>query len=78
VVGENLDLTSESSAGARAEGPRARRRFVGVRFACCDVYVRVYINRDGTAYRGHCPRCSKGIELTIGPGGTDSRFFTAY
>jgi hypothetical protein len=49
-----------------------------VRFACCEIYSRVYVNRDLTAYVGHCPRCSKRIELKIGPGGTDARFFTAY
>jgi hypothetical protein len=41
------------------------------------VYTRVYINRDETAYVGYCPRCAKKIELTIGPDGTDARFFKA-
>ncbi len=76
MVGENLDLSSDP--GGESLGPRGRRRFVGVRFACCEIYSRVYVNRDLTAYVGHCPRCSKRIELKIGPGGTDARFFTAY
>lgn len=55
----------------------AGRRFVGIHFVCCDVYARIYINRSGTAYSGNCPRCAKRIDLKIGPGGTDQRFFTA-
>jgi len=75
MPGENLDLSSEPP------GPRNRepaRRFVGIHFACCDVYSRVYVNRESTAYEGNCPKCSKRVRLRIGPGGTDSRFFTAY
>lgn len=76
MAGENLDLTSGAGDSADGQQSRGRRRFVGVRFACCEVYSRIYVNRDHTAYVGYCPRCSKKIELKIGPGGTDSRFFT--
>lgn len=76
MAGERLDLSSE---GFRCEKSPALtgRRFVGVQFACCDVYTRVYINRDATAYEGHCPRCFKRVQLLVGPDGTDARFFTA-
>lgn len=74
MVGEHLDLTDDAGQpAASASG----RRFVGVHFACCDVYTRVYINREQTAYEGNCPKCGKRVQLKIGPGGTDSRFFTA-
>ena len=76
MAGENIDLSIGDDARDR-QSP-ATRRFVGVKFACCDVYARIYINRDNTAYQGHCPRCLKKLELKVGPGGTDSRFFTAY
>ena len=78
MAGEHLDLTSDPSPG-RPDGERAAnsRRFVGIHFACCDVYTRVYINRDCTAYEGNCPKCAKHVRLRIGPGGTDARFFTA-
>ena len=76
MKGEHLDLsTNDGLPEETASGGRSSRRFIGVRFDCCDVYVRVYVNRAGTAYQGHCPKCSKPIRIRIGPGGTDSRFF---
>ena len=54
-----------------------KRKFLGVVFECCRVYARVYINRELTAYQGGCPRCGKRVEVKIGPGGTQTRFFTA-
>jgi hypothetical protein len=79
MIGEHLDLTDDptGSGGRQRQPPASGRRFVGVHFVCCDVYTRVYINRDETAYEGRCPKCAKKVRLEIGPGGTDSRFFTA-
>jgi hypothetical protein len=78
MAGENLDLTDDV-AGRRPTGDTAPagRRFVGVHFVCCDVYTRIYVNRDATAYEGNCPKCAKRVRLRIGPGGTSARFFTA-
>ena len=76
MAGEHLDLSSGDHPELAAQGPQ--RRFVGIHFACCDVYVRVYLNREGTVYQGHCPRCSKRVELKVAAGGTEARFFTAY
>ena len=79
MPGENLDLTSDdTTASMQAAAENTSRRFVGIRFACCDLYVRIYINRESTAYQGNCPRCARPVELKIGPGGSESRFFTAY
>lgn len=61
--------TSETSASSPA------RPYLGVRFACCDVYVRIYRSPDGKSYRGHCPRCAKPVNFVVGPGGTDARTF---
>lgn len=76
MAGELLDLTDDSGGGSRQPATKDRK-FVGVRFACCGVYTRVYLNRDATAYEGRCPKCAKPVRLEIGPGGTDARFFTA-
>jgi hypothetical protein len=77
MSGEHLDLTSDGPKTGPSTDKPQERRFVGVHFTCCDVYSRVYVNRDATAYEGNCPRCAKRVRLAIGPGGTDSRFFTA-
>ncbi|HBJ38511.1 MAG TPA: hypothetical protein DDZ51_27905, partial [Planctomycetaceae bacterium] len=68
---------SRDSRRDYGQGDKSARPFVGVQFECCSIYARVYRNAAGTAYVGNCPRCAKKIELKIGPGGSDSRFFTA-
>lgn len=78
MSGEYLDLSSDPEWAGEPASALSGRKFVGVTFACCSAYARVYINREGTAYVGNCPRCTRRVELKIGPGGTDSRFFTAY
>lgn len=77
MAGEHLDLVDNPFDKDGNDRQATGRRFVGVHFACCDVYTRVYVNRDETAYEGNCPKCAKKLRLPIGPGGTDSRFFTA-
>ncbi len=46
-------------------------------FKCCRVYTRIYLNRDGTAYVGFCPKCTARIEVKVAPHGTNTRFWTA-
>ena len=78
--GRQLDLTSggqpAESLNSASEAPISK--FLGVQFACCDIYARIYINREQTAYQGHCPRCAKQVRFQVGQGGTDARFFTVY
>ena len=74
MPGENLDLSSGGSAGDK---PGGSRRFIGIHFACCGCYARVYVNGDGTAYEGRCPQCALPVRVRTGADGTDCRFFTA-
>jgi hypothetical protein len=80
MSGNQLDLSSEVPSKA-ASAPAARsadqRKFLGVHFECCDIYTRVYINRDTTAYVGFCPKCARKIRFAVGQGGTSARFFRA-
>jgi hypothetical protein len=73
---EHLDLSIGDNSPA-AKGKNGRR-FIGIQFVCCGVYARIYVNKDETAYEGRCPKCCRQVQILIGPGGTDARFFTAY
>lgn len=54
-----------------------KRKYLGITFACCGAYARIYQNKEKTAYVGRCPRCFRPLKIKIGEGGTDQRFFTA-
>lgn len=58
-----------------AKSEKLPRPFLGVNFAACRVYGRLYRNRAGTAYEGHCPRCGKLVQVPIGAHGMSQRFF---
>jgi hypothetical protein len=61
-----------------AEGQAGRKRpFIGMHFKCCNVYSRIYLNREGTAFVGWCPRCAAKSVVKVSPTGSKSRFFTA-
>lgn len=53
------------------------RKFLGIKFDCCNTYNRIYVNKDNTAYEGCCPRCRRPIRVRIGEGGSSNRFFRA-
>jgi len=54
-----------------------RKKFIGVHFECCNVYRRIYINKEGNAYEGCCPKCFRKVKARIGQEGTPARFFNA-
>jgi hypothetical protein len=53
------------------------RPFVGIMFECCNVYQRIYLNKERTAFRGGCPKCGKRVEVLVDPNGEKERFFVA-
>ncbi len=55
-----------------------KNKFLGILFECCNVYGRIYKNKEGTFYQGRCPKCMRTIKIKVGEGGTTSRFFKAY
>ena len=46
-------------------------------FKCCNVYARIYLNKDGTAFVGWCPKCTAKVGVKVSPVGTNARFFAA-
>ncbi len=54
-----------------------KKKFLGILFECCNVYRRIYINKEKNAYEGRCPKCNGEVKVLIGSEGTDSRFFKA-
>ena len=68
-----------SETAPQASQPEmGRNKFLGVHFRCCNIYRRVYRNRNGTGYEGRCPRCGKQVHIPIGEGGVSNRFFEAF
>lgn len=59
------------------EEKKTGRPFVGVYFKCCRIYSRIYLNRQGTAFVGWCPKCAAKVEMRISPTGSADRFFLA-
>ncbi|KLU03262.1 hypothetical protein RISK_004574 [Rhodopirellula islandica] len=84
-VGSHFDVVHDARGGSGtartnlgADGtPGNPRPFLGIQFRCCQTYGRIYRNDQQTAYRGGCPKCGARVEVPIGSGGTNKRFFTA-
>lgn len=73
-----FNVLSDPHGDSAGKPPRRSNRFLGIQFACCSVYARIYVNAQRTAYDGRCPRCGRRVTVPIGPHGTEKRFFTAY
>jgi hypothetical protein len=65
--------------GNLSQGSEERRKFLGIQFVNCGAYGRLYKNKEGTAYVGHCPKCGAALKIRIDPSeGTSARFFRYY
>ena len=53
------------------------RPFLGVMFECCNVYVRVYLDKDGEFYNGRCPSCLRTLRFVVGADGKSARMWRA-
>jgi len=53
------------------------RPFLGIIFKCCNIYSRIYLNKDGTAFVGWCPKCGKKTRIKVSKDGVPDRFFIA-
>ena len=76
-----VEIDGIREAAAADDDPpitQSRRKWIGVTFDCCSAYTRIYRNRKGTAYQGHCPRGSRSVRVGIGPGGPVARFSIAH
>jgi len=67
-------MLDDRTTGAKRVG----KRFIGVKFDCCQAYARIYVNNEGTAYEGRCPRCLRKIHVKIHKDGVNCRFFSAF
>lgn len=72
-------LQGEAAAPVQSPGTRPanddHRPFIGLEFACCKTYSRVYANAEHTAFVGRCPRCAKPVQIRISPDGQPGQFF---
>ncbi len=78
--GRHIDVVSSEDGdfpAGETRRPWPLRRWVGIHFACCGVYARVYRNPDQPSYEGRCPRCRRTITMQVGPDGVNARIFLA-
>lgn len=67
---------THNQAGKSKPSPRTPRPHVGILFKCCNAYARAYLNATESEFVGYCPKCGVKSALTVGPNGSDSRFWT--
>ena len=75
---ESIDMTSVPATSGDRDAGRTRQPFLGIHFACCGIYTRIYVNASGSAFAGNCPGCGGQIVVRISPDGETDRFFSVY
>jgi hypothetical protein len=73
-IRDNPEPDSPGESPGDAAGPRP---YIGILFACCGVYARVYRRRNRLVYVGRCPKCLRVVRVRVGRHGTTARFFRA-
>ena len=53
----NLNSFHEWGPAKIPPGSPQPRPFLGIHFVNCGTYGRIYQNKEGSAYIGHCPKC---------------------
>ena len=38
-------------------------KFIGILFECCNIYRRIYVNKEKNAYEGKCPKCKRKLNV---------------
>ena len=77
VYDDGSEINKFSSEDEEEKAPK-KREYLDIMFDCCNVYSRIYKNKEGTAYVGKCPKCFRTVTIKVGKGGTNQRFFNAY
>ncbi len=57
--------------------PHKPRPSINMYFQCCNAYARIFLNKAGTAFAGHCPKCARPVHIRVRKGGSSSKFWTA-
>ncbi len=55
-----------------------QKKFISVLFKCCNVYNRIYINKEENGLPWQMSQVPQVRKVQIGEGGTDTRFFEVY
>jgi hypothetical protein len=75
----SINTPSINTPDANAPAGPARKDFVGIMMKCCRTYVRAYLNPNGDAFIGRCPRCLALVRIdVVEEGGSPNRFFEAW
>ena len=69
---------NRASPSSSNEGKGNPKPFLGIHFVNCGAYGRIYKNKRGDSYVGHCPRCMHQVRVRIGPGGLVIVFLSVF
>ncbi len=73
-----MNISERENHIAILDTPTKKKKFLGIMFACCNVYARIYIDNSGKSYKGRCPRCLRSLSIKIEKNGVNDRFFIAF